>query len=57
MAGPIKVEIKPHFEPEFIQAWMAMADAFANASKEIRAAGERLLKLYEQPPDEDEADA
>ena len=48
MAGPLKVTVKPHFEPEFISVWLSMAEAFEKAAEAIRAAGERLSKLYDE---------
>jgi len=56
MAQPVKVELKPYFQPEFITVWLGMAEAFERAAKEIREAGERLAKLYEKAEEEDDAE-
>jgi hypothetical protein len=55
MTAPVKVELKPCFEPEFITVWMSMADSFAQAAEAIREAGERLAELYETSEDDEEA--
>jgi hypothetical protein len=54
MAQSVKVEVKPYMEPEFIKAWLGMAEAMEKSAIAIRKAGERLAKLYEKKDVEDD---